>query len=234
MRQLKIGGAIALSALYILVPNRYFSGLQYREITVGQATERRFWSTGFGLYELEVAGTKLIDQERAGRFMRANNVPGPFFNNYDNGSYLIWMLYPEYKVFVDNRPEAYSVDFFKETYKPMQADEAVWERESRRYGIQSIVFFRHDMTEWGQAFLVNRAKDVVNWAPVFIDDYAIIFVRRTPENLPLIRQHEGRERIKLMQYRAEGERKLQQLLQQQREDEQRKLDSLDLSVPGIE
>ncbi|MFW5658464.1 MAG: hypothetical protein ACOCZ8_00650 [Bacteroidota bacterium] len=233
LRTLKIFGAVALAGVCLLVPNQYFSALQYREITIGEATKRRLWSTGFGLYELKVANTKVIDQERAGRFMRENKVPGPIFNN-DNGSYLIWMLYPEYKVFVDNRPEAYSVEFFKEIYKPMQADEAVWERQSRRYGIQSIVFYRHDMTEWGQAFLVNRAKDVVNWAPIYIDDFTIIFVRRTTENMPLIRQHEGRERVKLMQYRTEGERKLQQLLQQQREDEQRKLDSLDLSVPEME
>ena len=175
-----------------------------------------------------MAGDKLIDQEAAARFVRQNNLPGPIFNNYDIGGYLIWALYPDYKVFVDNRPEAYTVEFFTELYKPMQQDEVIWARESKRYGIQTIVFYRHDMTEWGQAFLVNRAKDVVHWAPVFIDGSTIIFVKREPQNTAIIRQYEPVFGPQLGQYRTEGMRKLQEL---QRQQQQQAADDMDLSVP---
>src|SRR3989344_9075536 len=46
-------------------------------------------------------------------FIRANNIQGPVFNNFDIGSYLVWQLYPDQKVFVVGRPEAYPGEFFE-------------------------------------------------------------------------------------------------------------------------
>ena len=40
-------------------------------------------------------------------FINENNLHGPIFNNYDIGGLIIFSLYPQEKVFVDNRPEAY-------------------------------------------------------------------------------------------------------------------------------
>src|SRR3989344_3695625 len=40
------------------------------------------------------------------KFFEENKLKGPIFNNYDNGGYLIYGLFPDEKVFVDNRPEA--------------------------------------------------------------------------------------------------------------------------------
>jgi len=55
-------------------------------------------------------------------FFKENNLQGPIFNNYDIGGYLIFNLFPQEKVFVDNRPETYSSEFFQEDYIPMQED----------------------------------------------------------------------------------------------------------------
>jgi len=122
-------------------------------------------------------------------FFKAQGIQGPIFNNYDIGGYLIFHLHPSYRFFVDNRPEAYSVDFFKKLYAPMQEDEAVWTSADQRYGFNVIYFFRHDQTTWAQPFLIRRIRDP-QWAPVFVDGYAIILLKRNRENADIIRQYE--------------------------------------------
>ncbi|MBI4655241.1 MAG: hypothetical protein HY746_00690 [Elusimicrobia bacterium] len=127
--------------------------------------------------------------EAAAQFFIQNRLKGPVFNNYDIGSYLIYHLYPLEKVFVDNRPEAYPSAFFKEVYVPMQEKEEVWLRESAKYGINAIFFYRHDVTPHGQDFLIKRVSDS-QWAPVFVDANNIIFLKRIKENSGIIKKFE--------------------------------------------
>ncbi|MEI6587994.1 MAG: hypothetical protein WCO05_03540 [Candidatus Moraniibacteriota bacterium] len=122
-------------------------------------------------------------------FFKANNLSGPIFNNYDIGGYLIFHLFPKEKVFVDNRPEAYSDVFFQEVYIPMQENDDIWNRMSQEYAFNAIYFATSDVTNWGQEFLVKRIKDP-EWAPVFADDYAIIFLKRNEKNKDLISRFE--------------------------------------------
>lgn len=127
--------------------------------------------------------------ELAARFVLEQGLDGPIFNNYDIGGYLIFHLFPRHRVFVDNRPEAYSVALFRDVYVPMQSDETVWRQIDARYGFNAIIFQRHDATPWAQRFLVNRVRDPF-WAPVFVDDVALILVRRVEHNAGLIRRFE--------------------------------------------
>lgn len=122
-------------------------------------------------------------------FFRKMNIKGPIFNNYDIGGYLIFELFPQERVFVDNRPEAYSNDFFKKIYVPMQEDEAVWKAKDQEYGFNAIYFYRHDMTPWAQPFLIRRVRDP-EWAPVFVDLYTIILLKRNQQNALLIQRFE--------------------------------------------
>src|SRR3989344_3886663 len=127
--------------------------------------------------------------EKSYEFFQKSNLHGPILNNYDIGSYLIFYLPGEEKVFVDNRPEAYSVSFFKDIYIPMQSDETVWHQILERYQFNVIYFNRHDRTPWAQPFLIRRIKDP-DWAPVYADAYTLILVRRTSENQSIIERHE--------------------------------------------
>jgi len=125
--------------------------------------------------------------ERAVDFVKENNIEGPMFNNFDIGGYLIWKL-PDEKVFVDNRPEAYSVEFFSETYKPMQENEEKWKEFSEKYGINFIFFGHTDATPWGQTFLKNIVGDP-DWKVVFINENAIILVKNIPKNEPIFSKY---------------------------------------------
>ena len=111
------------------------------------------------------------------QFFTSHELSGPVFNNYDIGSALIFWLYPRAKVFVDNRPEAYSTKFFTDTYKPMQTDPAVWQKVSAQYKFKTIYFAYTDSTPWAQQFVSYILQDQ-DWALVYFDESTIILVNK--------------------------------------------------------
>lgn len=122
---------------------------------------------GLGVYD---------SSEKAFSFFIDNNLVGPIFNNYDNGSSLIFGLKNKEKVFVDNRPEAYSVDFFEKEYLPLQQDDSVWRTMIKKYDFKTIFISHIDSTPWGVKFLNSRLKDK-EWSLVYFDYYYVILVR---------------------------------------------------------
>lgn len=123
------------------------------------------------------------------QFVKQNKIQGPVFNNYDIGGYLIYHFYPDEPVFVDNRPEAYSVSFFEDTYVPMQEYEQVWQENLEKYNFNMIYFYRRDATPWAQPFLIERIKDS-EWTPVYVDVYTLILVRNNEQNQDIINNHQ--------------------------------------------
>jgi hypothetical protein len=123
-------------------------------------------------------------------FIKQNHLEGPWFNNYDIGGYFIFHLFPKQKPFVDNRPEAYSVEFFHDMFIPMQEDttEASWKKFDSKFQFNAIYFYRHDQTPYGQPFLIRRVKDP-EWIPVFVDDFTVILLRNNEKNKTLIHQY---------------------------------------------
>jgi hypothetical protein len=110
------------------------------------------------------------------------------FNNYDVGSALVFSLYPEKRVFVDNRPEAYSSSFFQDLYIPLQNSEVIWEQAQQKFQFTHIVFGHRDITPWAQTFVKNRLRDD-DWKIVYIDQFILIFAKDIPENKEQIEQH---------------------------------------------
>lgn len=138
------------------------------------------WVPKVGLYE---------KVEGSAEFFKAVNLKGPIFSNYDIGGFLIYELYPQEKVYVDNRQEAFPPAFFKDEYIPMQEDNAVWDKQMSIYQFEVAYFYRHDLTPWGQTFMINRINDP-HWAPIFVDEFVIIFARRGGVNDAIIQAYE--------------------------------------------
>ena len=122
-------------------------------------------------------------------FFQRARLQGPILNNYDIGSYLIYYLYPTQRVFVDNRPESYPAEFFKQVYIPLQTDEIRWKEADQRYQFDVIFFYRLDATPWGQDFLIRRVFDPA-WAPVYVDASTIILVKRSGPNHSIAETYE--------------------------------------------
>jgi hypothetical protein len=135
---------------------------------------------GIGLEE--VNGT-------AADFFLREKIQGPIFNNFDVAGYLVYYLFPEQRVFVDNRPEAYPAAFFTDVYFPMQSDEAKWAAISRQYGFNAIVFNYRERSPRGEQFIIRRVLDPL-WAPVYFDKDIIILAKRDGPNQPVIARYE--------------------------------------------
>lgn len=106
-------------------------------------------------------------------FFLAHKFPGNVFNDFDIGGYLDYRFYPERKTFVDNRPEAFPVDFF-ETYRTMQEDPKVRAEVFAKYNIGTIIFSVNDITPWAQDFLGQMVNDK-EWKTEYLDPSIIIF-----------------------------------------------------------
>ena len=164
---------LALMALCVLLMNAVIHNDFYQWAGTGDR---------FGL-EISASAQGGVD------FVKENNIQGPVFNNFDVGSYLIWKLYPQQRVFVDGRPEAYTSKFFSDIYEPMQEDPATWNHYANDvYHINYIFFDYHDITPWAQTFLSFISQDK-NWPLVYQDNSVVIFVRRDAQNLPLIQKY---------------------------------------------
>ncbi|MDO8593089.1 MAG: tetratricopeptide repeat protein [bacterium] len=168
-------GTLALFAVFF-TSAAVFSWLIYDNLSAGKFLNKNL---GLGVSENSLASIK---------FFKDNNLKGPIFNNFDIGSALDFWLYPGERVFVDNRPDTFSRDFFKEIYIPMQSDPAKWQEYREKYKINLIYFTHTDGTPWGRQFLANRLKDE-KWPLIYFDDYTVIMVKDDENNKALVEKY---------------------------------------------
>lgn len=120
--------------------------------------------------------------KRALDFVSQNDLPGPIFNNFDIGSYIIYRNYPKYQVFVDGRPEGYPKEFFQNIYIPMQSDYKIFKNFTNQYKFKIIIFSHTDQTPWAKSFLAQVVHDK-DWQVIFIDDFMIVLLNKsTPQS----------------------------------------------------
>ena len=104
-------------------------------------------------------------------FLKSQRLPGPIYNRYGWGGYLIHQLYPEYRVYIDGRADVYGDQFFKEamhTYDGLSN----WQAPLDKYGIQTVIIDP-------DVALSSLLKSDKQWTKVYEDHQAIIF-RRAP------------------------------------------------------
>jgi hypothetical protein len=117
------------------------------------------------------------------RYLLRNNIKGPIFNNFDIGDYLIYHLYPDDRVFVDGRPEAYPPGFFKNVLLPAIHTQKGWLDIDHQYRFNTVVLGFHTQV----LGLVRRLHFDDDWFLAWSDDFTIIFLRMNDQNRPLIR-----------------------------------------------
>jgi hypothetical protein len=111
-------------------------------------------------------------------FLIEHCLPANLYNAYDWGGYLMWRLYPDYLVFVDGRSDS------METFNASTQVDNRWEgwRETLdRYGINTALI-RTCYFDTGEP--VNLLDGLVrdpDWALVYRDAVAVIFVRKTAD-----------------------------------------------------
>lgn len=103
-------------------------------------------------------------------FMRAQKPPQPIFNEYGWGGYLIWKLYPDYRVYIDGRADVYG-DAFIEEFLLTRGGATGWRGALDKYGVRTVLV----KPETGLASLLRQERE---WQKVFEDPQAVIFVRK--------------------------------------------------------
>ena len=74
------------------------------------------------------------------QFIKKNNLPKNLFNPYGWGGYIIWKLYPQYKVFIDGRtPSLYTDNFFWIYRMAEKANPNIWEKLIKKYNINTVI-----------------------------------------------------------------------------------------------
>jgi hypothetical protein len=128
--------------------------------------------------EVNLAAQEEYLPVEAVRFIHANNLPGPMFNSYNWGGYLIWHLYPDHPVFIDGRTDLYDDEFIREYVKVTLARSG-WREVLDRYGVNFILIESDSILA---AFLADDDE----WQSVHADAIATVFLSNTPQNQDLL------------------------------------------------
>jgi tetratricopeptide (TPR) repeat protein len=125
--------------------------------------------------------------QRAVEFIRRENLPGEIFNTYDEGGFVTWSLGPERRDYIDGRDTLFGLQRVQRHRELLQSppDSALWDEETRRYNINTILFSRGDGIEHGH---LREFCASTTWRPVYLDEVSAVFVRRTPQTEALIQR----------------------------------------------
>ena len=108
----------------------------------------------------------------AAEFVKRNNLPGPIFNDLMHGGYLEHTLYPDRKLFIDNR--ILRSDLLR-TYTRLYQSPAAWRAAERRYGFRTAVL--SNLAVPSPMPLRSQLSSDPRWRMVYLDPLAVVFVR---------------------------------------------------------
>lgn len=127
---------------------------------------------------IELSGERFVNRflpVGAVKFIKETGMKGPLFNDLDWGGYCLWRLYPQYKVGLDAR------------YGAAYASEYITEYLDALMGKPNALSFlaQHKVNliliELNRP-LVDQLLKNAQWAPVYMDQGAVVLLRNVPEN----------------------------------------------------
>jgi tetratricopeptide (TPR) repeat protein len=122
----------------------------------------------------------------AAEFVDRENLPGNIFNSYNVGGYLVWKLGLKYRDYIDGRAVPFGPEAIphEERLLGLPIDSPEWQQEADRYNINTIIL----PVGLGE-IAYEQIPDLCyseKWTPVYLDELAIVLVRRTAQNQDLI------------------------------------------------
>ncbi len=131
--------------------------------------------------------------ERAGNFISENKIQGPIFNTISHGSYLIWKIWPQEKVFIDGRSEVYPLEIWSDYKKIMEVGDE-WKGLFNKYNFQiailsSNVPIKEDSFVQTDIILAYKLVTEMGFKLIFWDDSTIILIKDIPANKKIISEY---------------------------------------------
>jgi hypothetical protein len=110
-------------------------------------------------------------------FLKRHGLPHQLIHDYGTGGYLLWKLYPEYRVFIDPRAWPYRKDILTDCFA---LEDSKTEAEVRailqRYPEARTAVFNLSFRNLSQIFLL-----MPEWKLVYFDHAVVIFARKDPQ-----------------------------------------------------
>jgi hypothetical protein len=128
--------------------------------------------------------------EGAARFLKENRIAGNMFNPYVWGGYLMWELYPDYKVFIDGRGLIGEV-FFQEVRVLGASRQPVeqlpeWKAILKAYNVDFIITYSVDNFTGRLVPLIPALLNDPAWHLIYMDNISLIFLQERPEYRDII------------------------------------------------
>ena len=111
-------------------------------------------------------------------FIRENRLPPRLFSVYAWGGYELFRLYPEYRMFMDGRTHVYGPEVLKEFLDVVNVSPR-WQTVLDKWQVQTILALRASP-------LTETLRAQGGWRLVFNEREAVVFVRETDANRPLL------------------------------------------------
>jgi hypothetical protein len=126
----------------------------------------------------------------AADFILKHHLKGRMYNNYTQGGYLLWRLWPEQKVFVDGRAlnEGVNGDATRISMNADTTNGKSGEQLLKDYGIDIIVMDAFDPMS-GMAYYLPAAladPSQKEWKLVYQDIHDVIYMRNPPPDVPVL------------------------------------------------
>lgn len=103
-------------------------------------------------------------------FLLRSDLPRPILNHYNWGGYLIWKLYPRYRVFIDGRADLYGDEFMEELSATYHLTDD-WQRALQKWDVRTLVLPP-------DAPVVAKLLASSGWREVYADPQAVVLSRR--------------------------------------------------------
>jgi tetratricopeptide (TPR) repeat protein len=121
-------------------------------------------------------------------FIQSNRIPGPVYNPYEWGGYMLWKLYPGYRVFIDGRANtSYTEQVYRESLVTMFGKEG-WEEILDRYKVNAVLCNKYLMDVNKEYKLGELMEKSHEWKLIYQDRVELLYLRITPGNSDLLRK----------------------------------------------
>ncbi|OGW25837.1 MAG: hypothetical protein A2X59_00455 [Nitrospirae bacterium GWC2_42_7] len=104
-------------------------------------------------------------------FVKNQNIKGNMFNTHGWGGYLIWELYPQVRIYIDNR--FFHKKFFDE-YHAVLSGRPEWQSILDKYGI-NIVLLNYSSSD--DRNIRDRLFNSSGWRLVYWDDHSLLYLK---------------------------------------------------------
>lgn len=107
-------------------------------------------------------------------YLRAKRPPGPVFNTYEWGDYLLWAGPSDVEVFVNSHAHLVPAEVWVDYMRIAHARDG-WEFGLDRYGINTVL-----LDHRGREPLISALRRNDRWEVAYEDAIAVVFVRKIP------------------------------------------------------